>query len=157
MKMRRKGFTVMEMMTVMAIMAIIFAMAMPKITSTRQSANLHSARDQVATALATAKAAAVQKGRGAQFHISGNTMYVQADTNSAGLQATVLRSIPLNTRFGVTITLRDQRDTMISFDPRGVGSTGSNGTARIILVGATASDSVCVSKMGVIMRSGCAL
>ncbi len=154
---QRNGFSTIELMTVMVIMGLIFAMAIPKIGKTRDAANLHSARDEIATALATTRASAVQKGRGAQFRLSGNNIFVQADTNSLGLKAIVLRSVPLNTRFNVTVSVRDARDTLIAFDPRGVGSTGSNATARIIIVGRSATDSVCVSKMGVIMRTGCAL
>jgi prepilin-type N-terminal cleavage/methylation domain-containing protein len=154
---QRTGFTVIEILIVLAVAAVIAVMAIPKLGAIRNRNDMRAAKEQVAIAMSTARAAAIQKGRQSQLHMSGNQVSVTVDTNSTGLRQLVLRPIDLNSRFQVTVTVRAALDSVLAFDGRGFASTSSGGTARYVLTRNTMKDSVCVSRFGVIMKVGCAL
>jgi len=158
----RRGFTMIELMVVFSILGIITLVAIPRIKNFRAGSNMRSAKAQVASSIATARAAAIQKGRFARFIVRGNrlTVEVTADTShTAGVVATgnmiILSNIPLDDRYGVNMTIRAAADSLIRFDARGFGFTGSTGRATYVLTGSGVTDSVCVSPVGLIMKTGC--
>jgi prepilin-type N-terminal cleavage/methylation domain-containing protein len=153
----RNGFTVIELLIVLSVAAVIAVMAIPKLGAIRNRNDMRAAKEQVAIAMSTARAAAIQKGRRSQLHVSGNQVSVTVDTSSTGLRQTVLRPIDLNSRFQVAVTVRSALDSVLVFDGRGFANTSSGGTARYVLTRNTMKDSVCVSRFGVIMKVGCAL
>jgi prepilin-type N-terminal cleavage/methylation domain-containing protein len=163
MKKGRPGFTMVELMMVIAILGLLTMVALPRIRNYRMSNNMMSAKAQVASSIATARAAAIQKGRTARFIVRGDRLNVEvsADTASSigGSTATgtmiIISNIPLIDRYGVTIVPRATGDSAIRFDGRGFGSTGSGGRATFILTGGSRTDSVCVSSLGLIMKRGC--
>ena len=61
-----------ELMIVLLLLAGITAISAPRIASLRDSSNMASARAQLTATLATARAAALQKGRTALFIRNGN-------------------------------------------------------------------------------------
>ena len=163
MKKLRPGFTMVELMMVIAILGLLTMIAIPRIRNYRMSNNMMSAKAQVASSIATARAAAIQKGRTARFIVRGARLNVEvsADTASSigGSIATgtmiILSNIPLDDRYDVTITPRAAADSVIRFDARGFGTTGSNGRAIFLISGGGRTDSVCVSSLGLIMKRGC--
>jgi len=163
MKKARRGFTMVELMMVIAILGLLVGIAIPRIRNYRMSNNMMSAKAQVASSIATARAAAIQKGRQARFIVRGDRLNVEvsADTASSigGSSATgtmiILSNIPLDDRYDVSIVPRAALDSVIRFDARGFGTTGSGGMARFILTGGSRTDSVCVSSLGLIMKRGC--
>src|SRR5437899_5746688 len=68
--MRRLGFTTIEMIIVVVMIGIIAVIGFPKIRRALDSTNVRSTRVFVGTAVATARAAAVQRGCGAVVHFS---------------------------------------------------------------------------------------
>ena len=157
MKRSRSGFSMVELLVVIAIMGILVTFAVPKIRTFRSGNNLRSAKAQVASSLATARAAAIQKGRDARFIVRGNNLAVAVDTSGAfGLQElVVLSNVPIDDRYGAAITLRTASDTMVTYDSRGFGSTGSGYRAVYVIRVQSMVDSVCVSPLGLINKQGC--
>ena len=156
----RRGFTMLEIMIVCAILAIISVMALPKFTKLKTGNNLRSSKQQLAAAIATARAAAVQKGRGAQFHVNGSTMWVTADTSSKAsvTKQTVIPQQSLTQRFAVTMTMRTPAsDSLLIYDSRGFLTPALSTSAMYILSAQGRADTVCVSRLGIIMKSGCSL
>lgn len=156
------GFTLIEMMVVVAIIGITVAFAAPKIGSFRASSQMRSAKAQLASSVATARAASMQKGRPSTFKVTNNhlTVTVISDTShtvstTATSVLTLLSNVPLDDRFGVTLTVRTPADSVITFDARGFGTTGSSNRAVYVLTGNGISDSLCVSSRGLIMKNGC--
>ena len=159
---RRPGFTLIEMMVVVAIIGITVAFAAPKISNFRAASQMRSAKAQLASSVAVARAASMQKGRLATFKLLSNhlTVTVISDTShtvstTATGTLTLLSNVPLDDRFGVTITPRSAADSVITFDARGFGTTGSSNRAVYVLTGSGLTDSVCVSSRGLIMKNGC--
>ena len=153
----RRGFSLPELLVVISIMGILTLIAMPKIRSFRSGNNLRSAKAQVASSLSTARAAAIQKSRQAVFVVRGNNLAVVVDTsNAAGIQAmVVLSSVPLDDRYSATIAVRSAADSMVTYDSRGFGATGSGSRAVFVLTVQGLRDSVCVSQLGLINKTGC--
>ena len=149
MKSTRQGFTMVEMLMVMIIMALVLAFAMPKFNSLRNSGRVGAAKVQLSTGLTTARAAAIQNGRPARWSITGDVITVAAQ-NAAGNYENLRPPFDYNREYAVTL-----RSTVgeIVFDGRGM-ATGLGGTAKVYVVGTT-TDSICVTALGVVMRNGC--
>jgi prepilin-type N-terminal cleavage/methylation domain-containing protein len=153
----RRGFSLPELMVVITIIGLLTLMSIPKIRSFRSGNNLRSAKAQVASSLATARAAAIQKGRDARFIVQGNNLAVAVDTGAAsGFQGfVVLSNVPIDDRYSATISLTNAADSVVSYDSRGFGATGSGTRAKYILRVQSMVDSVCVSQLGLINKRGC--
>ena len=151
------GFTLIELLMVMAIMGIVLALGAPRLGVVRDRANMRSAKEQIAIAMSTARASAIQKGRQSRLHVDGNALQVTVDTNAVGSRMTVIQPFDLSTRFGTTMTVRNAADSVLRFDARGFANTSSGATARYVITKGTMTDSVCVTRFGVILKQGCAL
>ena len=136
---KRYGFTLIEMMVVVAMISIMVAIATPRIRTLRDRSNLRAARDEVATALAVARSAAVQKGITATFIARHDSVRVAL---AAGLGQVILPSRPLDKLYGVELRPADA-DTAMTFDSRGF-VPDRTGQTKYYLTVATLKDSVCV-------------
>lgn len=149
MSVRKRGFTLIEMLVVMALLGILAAVAFPRLARSTTTMGVRASKQRVASYLAVARSAAIQRGRVARFVRTGNTIKVMID--SANTQATFAKPIDLGADLGVTVV--PTRDT-IAFDPRGL-AFGFNGTERIVVQKGSVRDSVCVIGKGRISTSGC--
>lgn len=150
----RRGFTLVEMLIVVAVMSILALFAAPKFEGLYEANRLASARQEVTTAIATARAAAIQKGRPSTLSITGNQLTVTV-TNSSGTQTTVIPRSPLDTLYGVRVS---GTATTLAFDPRGFLTTSLGaGIGKVYLSALTRSDSVCFTATGQIIPRGCTL
>lgn len=154
MQTKRSGFTLTEIMIVIAIIGLILATLTPRVRTIREGSNLRAAKDAVATALGTARAAAIQKGNTATFHVGTDTS-VMVDAVSNGATIPIMPKRTLGQMYGVTITVRTPVDTVVPFNSRGFGKTVSGGTVRYVLTLGTRMDSVCVTMLGLVKKTGC--
>ena len=150
--MSRSGFSTIEMAIVLAIIGIIALMGFPKIRSTLDKTNVRSARTAVGTLVATARAAAIQRGCVGVVHFAATNATVWVTTNCALKVDTVSGVQRLATRFKVSLAAT--RDSL-RFDPRGLSMDNLGSTNTVIRftgsVGGNA-DSTVVSPMGKVMR-----
>ena len=76
--------------------------------------------------------------------------------SASGFQGyVVLSNVPIDDRYSATISLTNAADSVVSYDSRGFGSTGSGVQAKYILRVQNFVDSVCVSQLGLINKRGC--
>lgn len=120
--MRNRGFTFIEIMVAISIMAVIAAIGIPRIRDALKKQSVRSARAAAQTLVATARGAAVARGCRATLQMrSDGRMWVTACRNIAGLSATQLDTLggirQLGSQFGVTLT--PSRDS-IAYDARGL-------------------------------------
>ena len=144
---RRAGFTLVEGMTVIVIVGLMMSMAFPRFSEYRARSAVRSATTRVSSSLASARAAAIQRGVSVEFRISGNTISV---VEPAG-NTTVVPAIPLDDLFGVTVTASA---TSIAFDPRGLVMTLAGDVPIVLARSGVRSDTVCVTQYGMV-RSSC--
>lgn len=152
----RRGFTMIEMLAVCAIVGVLAALSMPAMRGMQDRYAVQGAKQQIAAALATTRAAAVQKGRTARFRASGTVVGAVVDTGATGSTA-VVPPRDLATEFGVTLALRVPGDTVVTFGSRGFRTTPrAAGTQTYVVSRGAATDSVCIGMLGQLLVRGCA-
>jgi Tfp pilus assembly protein FimT len=137
----------------MTLIAVCTAMLAPRFQPAFDSAKLKSAKTELATYITIARASAIRRNATSQVAISGTSVSVTVDVN--GTQTNFRRATDLSKNFGVTFS--GTPPATITFDPRGFLSSTS--TAKYVLVRGTATDSVCVTSLGIVAQvaKGCAL
>ena len=86
------GFSLVELMVVMGIIALVAAVSLPNIMQYVRSANVRAAQDGVVTALQTARSQAIMKNTqlGVSFVVQNdNTYYVHIEDTAAGTAGSV--------------------------------------------------------------------
>ncbi|HUF25982.1 MAG TPA: type II secretion system protein [Gemmatimonadaceae bacterium] len=155
----RSGFSLIELLIVIAIMGIIVTFGLPRFGDARRTYNVRSARDNAAAYLATARAAAIRRGQPARFVVEGDAIDVHVRNAAGNFEPLTMRDgrsvsrRDLDVQFGVSI--EPSGATIIEYDPRGFAMLG--GTQRFTFIHNDRSDVVCVSGLGIIMRNGCVL
>jgi Tfp pilus assembly protein FimT len=104
---------------------------------------MESARMRVAASIATARAAAIQKGEPVRFKIVSNRVTVKASSDTTDL----VSPVPLNTLYSVKV----DKDYTIDFSSRGFAVLGTR-TPIILSRAGVSDDSVVITKTGMVQR-----
>jgi Tfp pilus assembly protein FimT len=140
------------MLIVVSIVGLLTLFAVPKFSGLVERNKLTAAREELTSAIATARAAAIQKGRTATVFLSGNQMWATVVTTNAGATATIVPVKSFGTLYNVSVT---STDASITFDMRGFATVYSGG--KFTIVGASKRDSLCLTAGGQIMPRSCSL
>jgi len=138
----RTAFTLVELMTALAIVGILSAIGMPRLAAMRDSAAVHGAATEIVTALAVARQIAIARGARVAVLLRPPPGSV---TVAAGADTILSRS--LRADHGVTLTAT--RDS-IAYGPTGLGYGAANMSA--IVRRGRATDTVVVSRLGRVRR-----
>ena len=76
--MRRKGFTTIEMIIVVILIGVIAAIGFPRLRDGLEKQNVRSAKALIATMVATARGAAIQRGCAATLNMTVDSAWVTA-------------------------------------------------------------------------------
>lgn len=147
----RPGFTTIEMTVVAAVLGIVTAFAIPRLSAAREQAGLNGAKRHLITQLAGARASAIQRSSPVQLVASGHSIHLTTSVGGVDTQISP-RSLLLPT-FGVEMTATN---ATITFDARGFATSLPADGAKFILTRGAASDSVCVTRLGLVL-SECGL
>jgi prepilin-type N-terminal cleavage/methylation domain-containing protein len=145
----RAGLTLVEIMIVVAVAGILMAVAIPRFAEFNNRRQIRSAKLRLATALATARQGAIQRGMPMRFHVHSSRIRVTRGTTSTvvGLVA------PVDSLYKVNITVSPSWADHFDFDSRGFAQgLGGRVKYRLTRPGAPA-DSICISRMGMIQRA----
>ncbi len=151
----RKGFTLFEIMMVIVLLAIITAVAVPRMSVSKRAASMQSARVQVESYISAARAIAIRNGGRTQLVQAGNTISVLADTGTGWI--IVVKPTKFNQSSDVTVSATVGS---ILFDARGL-ATGLNTAGEKFYItgesvyGTTARDSVCITRFGAPLDRSC--
>lgn len=141
----RAGFSVLELVTVLTIMAAVLAAAIPRIVTQRDAAAVRSATRAVRGAFSSARGHAIASGTrtAVRFSRAGGatgtftgTVVVHAGTDS-------LRRLALQTMHGITLVAT--RDSM-SYLPSGLGFGAAN--LSVVIARGAHADTLTVSRLG---------
>lgn len=144
--MRNAGFTMLEIMVVVILIAVLTALALPKLTTAAQKSNIRSTRLELSSMVVRARAAAIQRGCVDSLHLNSTSAWVTACQVSGSARDTVGPVDRIGSRFGVTLGGK----TDFGFDPRGLLVGFSGGTITITGTGGNSgfSDSVVINNVG---------
>lgn len=145
--MNRRGFSLMELLIALGLIAVMAALAVPRIGNALQRERVRSARGAVETMHAKARAAAIQRGRRAALVFQNNRLLVLTRHPVTGALDTVGSVEDLNSRYGVTIAT--SRDTLM-FDPRGLGM--ESGDTKIAVRKGAFTEAMVISSLGRVLR-----
>lgn len=140
---------------VVAVMGILAALALPRVTAIRGSAALRASRQQVASLFSTARSAALQKGQDAIVQLSGSQGQVRVQTGLASRWVTVYGPIDILASSGVTVVPLAGAPDSVSYSGRGLLKTVVTGPMRYELRYRELRDTLCISTAGLIMPRGC--
>lgn len=154
----RRGYTLTEMLIVVSIIGLATLFALPRFRGLAERNRLTAAREELAAAIATARAAAVQKGRTATVFLSGNQMWVTVVTNNAGSTTTIVPPKSFGTLYNVSVAASAPSGlTSVTFDMRGFASPRLSATGKFVITGGTKRDSLCITTAGQLMPRSCSL
>ena len=140
----RRGFSLAELAVVLAITAVVTAVTLPRLRGLLDWIAVDSAAEQVTTALAVARNAAVAQGSRSRLVIAADTLRIdrwQGDSWRA-----VLRWLGPLAR-GITL---DVSNDVVVFDPIGLGWGASNTT--VVLRRGSRTETITVSRVGRVKR-----
>jgi len=148
----RRGFTLPEILIVIVMISVLALVAIPRFANINGKRNMESARMRIASALATARAAAIQKGQPVRFRIWNNRVTVRL-VGTSGRASNLMSPIPLDTLYKVDVDVANIGNPFIvDFSARGF-ATGLSGTTPIRLSRpGVANDSVVVTLTGMVKR-----
>lgn len=147
---RRSGFTLIEMLMVVAIVSALVLIGYPKVSTAMVKTNVRGARTTLANMFAKARAVAAQTSRSTRLVFAGNRVWVVASPRltGAGTFDTVGAIANLNTVYGVTLT---SPVDSVKFDPRGLAAGfGATTTLKVSKSGHT--DSIMVDGLGRVIK-----
>jgi len=152
--MGERGFSLIELFTVLVLIGVIAMMGFPRIRDALDKTNVRSARVAAGTYVATARAAAIQRGcRGVvHFSAAAGTVWVtvcpRMTTGGSGTIDTVGAVSKLGTLYKVTMT--ETLDS-VQYDPRGL-RLNANTTSVKFTASSGAKDSIVINQLGKVVR-----
>jgi prepilin-type N-terminal cleavage/methylation domain-containing protein len=149
------GYTLAELLIVVAIMGIVTAISVPRLGKIRDQAQLQGATTRFTRAVFAARQAAIQRGKHAFFKHESNAIMVYVDTVGDGSQSIIITpSLDLTTQYGVTVE-SPSGTTLIEYDPRGIAAQAAKKVFKFKHTASARQDSLCISKLGNTIREKC--
>ncbi len=149
----RAGFTMIELLVVMAIIGLLAVIAAPSFTDALHKRETSAASDQFVMAHGLARSTALRYGRVSQLHIDPENakFWIDVDTSGRGERGlvTYVKSVD-----GGGLTMESNR-SLLCFDPRGLASTVAaceSGDALLIFSSADKVDTVRITSLGKVLR-----
>ncbi len=149
---RRRGYTLAEILIVIAIIGILSAISVPRLAHLKDRGELSSATTRLNRAVMAARQAAIQRGQRAYFKLNNNVVWVIIDTLGTGVDSVVV-SRPFNIKTSHNVDVSPS-SVVIEYDPRGIATQPAK-TTFVFTHRSDLKDSLCVSKLGNTIREKC--
>jgi type II secretion system protein H len=146
---RRPGFTFVEILMVMIVMALVFAIAFPKLTVLRARSNVDSTMQRVASTIATARQSAIARGTPVKFGVAGDAVFAVAFPYGAA--DSIQHAFDVQATYGTTL---GGDEFEVVFDPRGLAAGFQDKKSVIVTYGGRI-DTLCVQKLGRVQMRDC--
>ena len=149
--MGRNGFSTIEMIIVVILIGIIATIGYPRLSRGLEKQNVRSTKALVATMVATARGAAIQRGCLSVLNLATDSIWVTSCgvTGNPPPASGVLVGTAKLVRQEYNIRIASTHPT-ITFDPRGMRMTFQQTQVRVI--GPNYQDSVVINELGKVKR-----
>ncbi len=147
--MKTKGFTLIELLVVIGLIGVMATIAFRTLGGGFSKQQVRSARDQVASMHAKARANAIRRGSLTTLHLTNGNLLITSRAPLTGNPDTIGAIYDVVAKYGVSFTTSPTRDSLV-FDSRGIG-TGTS-TTNIIVSKSGHADTVTVSAVGRILK-----
>ncbi len=154
---RRRGFSLFELMLVIAILGAILYLILPMISEIKARGALRASRQSLSAAFSSARAAAMQKARSATVTLTSSSASVTVVSATTGNTVTLVGPIQFTSSYGTVLTAIGSAPTSVVYDGRGIVSPVSTSVAKYRLSISSWADTVCISGAGVILNKSCQL
>lgn len=146
--MARRGFTFIEMMTVIVLMGIIAAFGIPRLRGALEKQNVRNSKAAIATLVATARSVAVQRGCASTLNLNADSVWVTAcGVNPPAASVVVGTKKFVASTYGVRLS---PSAATIGYDPRGISTMFQ--TTVVGVIGPMYRDSVVINQVGKVVR-----
>jgi prepilin-type N-terminal cleavage/methylation domain-containing protein len=150
----RQGYSLAEVLIVIAIIGIVSGLALPKLARMRDKTKVYAATERFTRSIFAARQSAIQRGKHAYFKSKSNKIWVIVDTTGTNADSVIVnRELDMSETYGVTVT----PSTLVSieYDPRGIATQASKQSFGFTHTASGYVDSLCVSKLGNTIRDRC--
>ena len=149
--MNTKGFTLIEIIVVLGLIGLLAAVAFRSLGPSFTAQQVRSARDQVASMHAKARANAIRRGSVTTLHLTSGNLMITSREPLTGNPDTIGAVYDVVAKYGVSFTMVSSptRDSLV-FDSRGIGTETS--PTDIIVSRSGYTDTVTVSAVGRILK-----
>ena len=152
---QRRGFTLLEAIIVMTVMAVVAAFGGPKLSAALHRRTSSSAADQFVVTHSLSRSTALRYGRVAQLHIDAPTrrFWVDVDTSANGIgQRATIANVRDVSGSGLTMT---STRAVVCFDARGMAYTSGSceaGDVEVVFSDGETADTVRTTILGKVLR-----
>ncbi len=147
--MKTKGFTLIELLVVIGLIGVMATIAFRTLGGGFSKQQVRSARDQVASMHAKARANAIRRGSLTTLHLKNGNLLITAREPLTGTPDTIGAIYDVVAQYGVSFGTYPTRDSLV-FDSRGIGTETS--TTDIVVSKSGHADTVTVSAVGRILK-----
>ena len=154
---RRTGHTLIELISVMVLAGLAFAIAAPRIAEMKERSALRASRQLLTSAFSAARSAAIQKGQQSTLTLTSTSAEVTVLSGLNHTSVKVLGPLRFNESLATTVSALDNAPMTINYDVRGMATPRFATIARYVIKSAQYADTVCVSTTGFILQNDCRL
>ncbi len=152
---RRSGYTLMETLTVLAMIGTLTAIALPRLSAVRARAELSSASTRFTRGIMAARQTAILRGATSFFRLRDNTIWVALDTTGNNTDSVVVvPAYNLAAAYGVQVT-SEVLEVTVPYDPRGVAMQAAEQVFTFRHQASGFETTLCVSRLGNTIREQC--
>src|SRR5712664_3433698 len=139
--MGRKGFSLIEMLSVFIVAGLIMAIGFPRLKNGLEKQNIRSWKALIATLAATARGSAIQRGCSATLNMTVDSIWVTAcGVNPPAASVQVGTKKLVGDEFSVTLS---PSAASVVYDPRGISTQFQS--RWVTVIGAHYRDSVVIN------------
>jgi len=153
----RSGLTLVETLVVLSLMGVMYVLVAPRLTEIRSQSSLRAARQELSSAFAAARAAALQKGKTSTLTMSPISATVSVLSGLTGNPVQIYGPLLFNKELNSSLSAINGAPMTVSFDARGLVTPMPAGISRYRLANGTRADTICISPAGIILPRDCEL